>query len=73
MDFDKPKVYGDTFISDGLVSNVKASEKWCRPFLTKVIIIAQKRPKFSAIINCMVRTSIDSASLDNKFFLIILR
>ena len=56
-----------------IFSNVKASERWCRPFLTKVIIIAQKCPEFSAIINCMVRTSIDSASLDNKYFLIILR
>ena len=55
-----------------IFSNVKASEKWCRPFLTKVIIIAQKCPKLSAIINCIVRTTIDSASLDNKYFLISL-
>ena len=29
MDFDKPKVYGDTFISDGLVICLKAnSQNW---------------------------------------------
>ena len=55
MDFDKPKVYGDTFISDGLVLNEKYSLKPTRS---------------SKYQNCEVRTGVEKRGqeLKNTFF-----